>query len=81
MSIAIGAVLLVAIILFLVGLSLETLRRFSKQDSLLEDNESSEIETMVPDPEEGTRTSVRYTEKQDEGRSHAQETENTRSLI
>ena len=36
MSIAIASVLLVAVVLFLVGLSLETLRQFSEQDSSLE---------------------------------------------
>jgi hypothetical protein len=37
MGIAIAIILLGVVILFLVGLSLETLRHFSGQDSLLED--------------------------------------------
>jgi hypothetical protein len=37
MVIAIAIILLGAVILFLVGLSLETLRHFSGQDSLIED--------------------------------------------
>lgn len=36
MSTSIASVLLVAVVLFLVGLSLETLRQFSGQDSSLE---------------------------------------------
>ena len=36
MSIVIASVLLVAVVLFSVGLSLETLRQFSGQDSTLE---------------------------------------------
>ena len=36
MSIGIASVFLVAVVLFLVGLSLETLRQFSGQDSSLE---------------------------------------------
>ena len=36
MSIAIASVVLVAVVLFLIGLSLETLRQFSGQDSTLE---------------------------------------------
>ena len=44
MSIGIASVLLVAVVLFLVGLSLDMLRQFSKQDSpleLVEDDHSS----------------------------------------
>jgi hypothetical protein len=44
MSIAIGSVLLVIVVLLLVGLSLDTLRRFSQQDSLVglfKDDDSS----------------------------------------
>ena len=44
MSIALASVFLVAIVLFLVGLSLDMLRQFSKQDSpleLVEDDHSS----------------------------------------
>jgi hypothetical protein len=35
----------------------------------------------VPDPKEETRASVRYTETQEGGRSHAQETEHSCSLV
>ena len=47
MSIVIAFDLLVAVILSLVGLSLETLRRFSEQDNLLE---LSEGEDQIPVP-------------------------------
>jgi hypothetical protein len=45
MGIAVASVILVAVILFLTGLSFDTLKKFSKQDSLLEqliDDDSSE---------------------------------------
>ena len=42
MSIAIASVLLVAVVLFLVGLSLETLKQFSGQDSTLELSEADD---------------------------------------
>jgi hypothetical protein len=35
----------------------------------------------VPDPKEETRVSVRYTEQQDGGVSHAQETESPCGLV
>ena len=52
MGIAIAIILLGAVILFLVGLSLETLRHFSGQDSLLEDFmfALSKKEKAVKDP-------------------------------
>ena len=45
MGIAVASVILVAVILFLTGLSFNTLKKFSRQDSLLEqliDDDSSE---------------------------------------
>ena len=45
MGIAVASVILVAVILFLTGLSFGTLKKFSRQDSLLEqllDDDSSE---------------------------------------
>ena len=45
MVIAVASVILVAVILFLTGLSFDTLKKFSRQDSLLEqliDDDSSE---------------------------------------
>ena len=47
MSIVIAFVLFVAVISFLVGLSLETLRRLSEQDNLLE---QSAGEDQIPVP-------------------------------
>ena len=46
MGIAVASVILVAVILFLTGLSFNTLKKFSTQDSLLEpliDDDSSEV--------------------------------------
>lgn len=48
MNIAVASVLLIAVVLILVVLSLDTLKRFSVQDSLLEleplkDDDSSEV--------------------------------------
>jgi hypothetical protein len=45
MGIAVASIILVAVILFLTGLSFDTLRKFSRQDRLLEpliDDDSSE---------------------------------------